>query len=250
MPSRAGQTTAPSTPRSLAGDYIADPAHGPLPVLLLLLTVTTGIIDAVSILSLGRVFVANMTGNIVFIGFALAHAPGFSLVASLVALAGFLVGAGIGGLAVSHFGRHRGLLLRNVVAAQLVLLLAAALTLAAAGPAFAPAVGDVAVALAGTALGMQNAAVRRIAVPDLTTTVLTLTLTGIAADLRNHKPRVVLRRVLSVLAMLLGALGGALLVRNVSVPAALFSASALLALVTLGAGWASRHDAHWQRAGR
>jgi uncharacterized membrane protein YoaK (UPF0700 family) len=58
---------------------------------LLGLTVVTGIVDAVSILSLGRVFVANMTGNVVFIGFALARAPGFSLSASLSALVGFLL---------------------------------------------------------------------------------------------------------------------------------------------------------------
>ena len=53
----------------------------------------TGLIDAVSILALGHVFVANMTGNIVFIGFAAAGAPGFSLPATLSALAGFLLGA-------------------------------------------------------------------------------------------------------------------------------------------------------------
>src|SRR5690349_21858580 len=70
----------------------ADPSHGPLPALLLGLTVLTGVVDAVSILALGRVFVANMTGNVVFIGFALAGAAGFSLAASLAALAGFLVG--------------------------------------------------------------------------------------------------------------------------------------------------------------
>jgi len=71
--------------------------HGPLPPLLLALTVVTGVVDAVSILRLGRVFVANMTGNVVFTGFALVGAPGFSLSASLAALAGFLVGALGGG---------------------------------------------------------------------------------------------------------------------------------------------------------
>ena len=58
--------------------------------LLVLLTVVTGLVDAVSFISLGRVFVANMTGNVVFLGFALAGAPGLSLAASLAALAGFL----------------------------------------------------------------------------------------------------------------------------------------------------------------
>lgn len=76
----------------------ANPDHGPLPALLLILTVVTGVVDAVSILSLGRVFVANMTGNVVFVGFAVAGAPGFSLAASLFALGGFLAGALVGGL--------------------------------------------------------------------------------------------------------------------------------------------------------
>ena len=75
------------------GPWLDSPRHGPLPALLLVLTVATGVVDAVSILALGRVFIANMTGNVVFIGFALAGAPGFSLAASLLALAGFLLGA-------------------------------------------------------------------------------------------------------------------------------------------------------------
>src|SRR2546428_14031880 len=68
-----------------------------LPLLLLVLTVTTGLIDAVSVLGLGRVFTANMTGNVVFLGFALARVPGFSAVRSLAALAAFLAGAVVGG---------------------------------------------------------------------------------------------------------------------------------------------------------
>src|SRR2546425_7365791 len=68
-----------------------------LPLLLLVLTVTTGLIDAVSVLGLGRVFTANMTGNVVFLGFALARVPGFSAVRSLAPLAAFLAGAVIGG---------------------------------------------------------------------------------------------------------------------------------------------------------
>src|SRR3989475_4475179 len=79
-----------------------------LPLLLLALTVTTGLIDAVSVLGLGRVFTANMTGNVVFLGFALARVPGFSLVRSLAALAAFLAGAVIGGrLAIRLEGSRR-----------------------------------------------------------------------------------------------------------------------------------------------
>jgi uncharacterized membrane protein YoaK (UPF0700 family) len=82
--------------------------HGPLPPLLLGLTLVTGLVDAFSYLALGHIFVANMTGNVVFLGFALAGAPGFSIASSLVALACFGVGALLGGIVGSRLGQHRG----------------------------------------------------------------------------------------------------------------------------------------------
>jgi uncharacterized membrane protein YoaK (UPF0700 family) len=164
-----------------AGTGTGGKPQGPLPPLLLALTVVTGVVDAVSILRLGRVFVANMTGNVVFSGFALVGAPGFSLSASLAALAGFLVGALGGGWLTGRLGHDRGLLLRAAAAAELVLV-AGALALTAALPG--AAARDGIAALLALAMGIQNAMARRLAVPDLTTTVLTMTLTGIAADVR------------------------------------------------------------------
>ena len=97
IPTSPQPAIMPSATRQLLG---GDPRYGPLPLLLLSLTVVTGLVDAVSILQLGRVFVANMTGNVVFTGFAIAGAPGFSLSASVFALAGFLVGASVGGMLI------------------------------------------------------------------------------------------------------------------------------------------------------
>jgi uncharacterized membrane protein YoaK (UPF0700 family) len=71
--------------------------HGPLPPLMILLTVVTGLVDAFSYLVLGHVFVANMTGNVVFAGFATAGTPGFSLSATAVAVGAFAAGAFFGG---------------------------------------------------------------------------------------------------------------------------------------------------------
>jgi uncharacterized membrane protein YoaK (UPF0700 family) len=228
--------------------YVADPRHGPLPGLLLLLTTVTGLVDAVSILSLGRVFVANMTGNVVFVGFALAKAPGFSLSASLAALAGFLIGALIGGGYVARFGEHRGVLLRNTAATEFVLLLATLVVTAIAGTPLDNATRDAAAALAALALGMQNAAVRRLAVADLTTTVLTMTLTGIVADVRRENAVVTIRRAVAVATMLAGAAAGALLVLHVSVLWAIAVPTALVAVTDLGAAYTSRHPAAWQRS--
>jgi uncharacterized membrane protein YoaK (UPF0700 family) len=227
---------------------VADPTHGPLPALMLLLTVLTGVVDAVSILSLGRVFVANMTGNVVFVGFALAGASGFSLAASLSALGGFLVGAAIGGVVVDRLGSHRGRLLLAVAAAEFLLVVAALLAAALAGPHLSAAARDGIAALVALAMGMQNATVRRLQVFDLTTTVLTMTLTGIAADFRQRDRFAVLRRLAAVLAMLGGAVVGAVLVLEVSDVAALGFAAALLAIVVLWTGAGVRAPAAWHAA--
>src|SRR5436853_7408002 len=63
---------------------------------LLVQTVATGLIDAISYLALGHVFTANMTGNVVFLAFAVAGAPELSITSSLTALVAFLAGALIG----------------------------------------------------------------------------------------------------------------------------------------------------------
>lgn len=225
---------------------VVDPKHGPLPALLLLLTVVTGTVDAVSILSLGRVFVANMTGNVVFVGFAIAGAPGFSLSASLFALAGFLIGAYGGGVAIGRRATNRALLFRDACAVELAFLVAALVVSALAATPFDGRVKDAIAITAAIALGLQNAVVRRLAVPDLTTTVLTMTLTGIAADVRAANHGVVLRRVLAVLTMLAGAIVGALLVLHASPAAALGLSTGLMAVVTVSAILAARQPAAWQ----
>ena len=94
----------------------ADRPQGPLPVLLVCLTVVTGLVDAFSYLSLGHVFVANMTGNVVFLGFALAGIGEISVVASLVAVLAFALGATAGGRLAAGRPVHRGRLLRRYVA--------------------------------------------------------------------------------------------------------------------------------------
>lgn len=190
--------------------------HGPLPPLMLVLTVVTGLIDAVSYLALGRVFVANMTGNVVFLGFALAGAPGLSVTASIVSMASFLTGALAGGRLGTRFAAHRGRLLAATTAIQAVLAAGTVIAVVVSHGEVTSPVRYTLIVLLAIAMGMQNAVARRLGVPDLTTTVLTLTLTGLAADSApagGATPRPG-RRVLSVLAMFLGALTGALLLRH------------------------------------
>lgn len=234
---------------SWASRYVSDARHGPLPGLLLVLTATTGLVDAVSILALGRVFVANMTGNVAFLGFAAAGAPGFSLSASLSALAGFLLGALAGGHLATTHAAHRGKLLRDTVGLELALLLSA-LAVMAIGPGLdSGVIRGVVAALTAVAMGAQTAAARRLAVPDLTTTVLTMTLTGIAAEARSGIHPALVRRVAAVAAMLVGALAGALLILHVGAEAALAVVVVLMAAVLVAAVGAGRSTATWSRAG-
>jgi len=237
-PDRApDRAVSPAAAARAHDSVVRSAAHGPLPGLLLLLTVVTGAVDAVSILRLGRVFVANMTGNVVFIGFSLAGAPGFALGSSLAALGGFLVGAAIGGRLVGHLRTDRAILLRAAVGLEFVLT-AIALVIALSVSSLAAPAGRYSLAvLLAIAMGIQNAAARSLAVPDLTTTVLTMTLTGIAADVRDGGWRgpALWRRLLAVATMLGGACAGALLVLHVGSGAALALPTVILGAVTLGA---------------
>ena len=183
---------------------------------LLVQTVATGLIDAVSYLALGHVFTANMTGNVVFLAFAIAGAPGLSIPRSAVSLGAFLAGAMAGGRLAARRAtgpQHRWV--ATAFAVEAVLLFAAALAAAAGARAVLFTAYGV-IVLTAVAMGVRNATVRTIALPDLTTTVLTLTLTGLAADSAlagGSNPRAG-RRGASVLSMFVGAALGALLVRH------------------------------------
>jgi uncharacterized membrane protein YoaK (UPF0700 family) len=200
-------------------------------VLLLVLTVVTGVVDAVSILELGRVFVANMTGNIVFVGFAVAGAPGFSLAASLIAVAGFLVGAGLGGPMSRRFGADGSRLLGYGAAVEVVLVAVGLIVAASVSRSLPTGARDAIAGLLAIAMGLQNSVARKLAVPDLTTTVLTMALTGVAADLGAGAGPARTRRLLSVVLMFAGAVVGAVLVLHTRVAVALAVASGLLLVV-------------------
>ena len=225
--------------------------HGPLPPLLLGLTFVTGLVDAFSYLLLGHVFVANMTGNVVFLGFAIAGAPGFSIPASLVALGAFVFGALVGGKAGSGLGHHRGHLLAAATSLQALLLGASVAVAAASGDPVADAYRYALIVLLGISMGIQNATARKLAVPDLTTTVLTLTITGVAADsaIAGGAGSAAGRRLLAVTAMFVGALAGAALALHVHIVAPLAIALLVTAAVALVSWRAGAADPSWVHPG-
>jgi uncharacterized membrane protein YoaK (UPF0700 family) len=193
---------------------MSEPGRPPPPVVVTLaaLTVVSGFLDAVSYLGLGHVFTANMTGNVVLVGFAAAGAAGFSMAASLCALGCFLAGAVLAGRIARRVPPQRDLML-------VVMVMEATLTgVAAVVAASVVAIGSgwprfTVIALLAFTRGARNSVVRRLGVPDMTTTVLTTTLTGLASDstLAGGSNPNVAHRTTSVVSMFGGALAGAVL---------------------------------------
>lgn len=199
--------------------------------LLLVLTLVSGLIDAVCYLGLGRVFTANMTGNVVVLGFAAAGAPGFSVTGCLISLGVFLAGAATAGRTARRVASRRRLLTIALIT-EAVLVGAAALVASQASTAAAGWARYTVIAILAFAMGVRNAAVRHLAVQDMTTTVLTQTLTGLAADsglAGGTSPRAG-RRSGSVLTMLGGAIAGAALFLHQSAVLPLAIAAGLTAV--------------------
>lgn len=201
------------------------------------LTLVSGLIDAVSFLRLGHVFVANMTGNVVLLGFAIGGAKDISIVGSLIAIGAFLAGAIIGGRLSRRHAENGAHLLAVTTIVKIFLMLGSAALAWFFGTDTMVAYAIIAVL--ATSMGLQNAAVRSLGVPDITTTVITQTLTGIAMDSTlgggdNVRWR---RRIASIVIMFLGALLGALLIFRFGSASALLAASLTLTIVSV---WAQR----------
>ena len=189
-----------------------------LPLLLHIATAITGLIDAISYLALGHVFTANMTGNVVFLAFAVAGAPGLSIPRSLTALVAFFIGAVIGGRAATRLSEvSPPRWITTALSLESALLLVATLVAIKFRDSSVSLFQSYSIiVLTAVAMGIRNATVRKMGIPDFTTTVLTLTVTGLAADSRFAGGTSLrwCRRLLAVLLMFLGAAIGALLLRR------------------------------------
>ncbi len=145
------------------------------------LTLVAGCTDAISYLGLGRVFTANMTGNTVLLGLAVAQRDAGAAARSAAALGGFVLGAVVVGLTPEQ----RRLSVTGGLVAELGLLAALLAWWSATGSTPRGATQDGLIALAGTAMGVQSAAVARLAVPGVATTYITGTWTGISAGVAD-----------------------------------------------------------------
>lgn len=180
-------------------------------VLMLVLTFSTGVVDAIGYLGLDKVFAGNMTGNVVILGMALVGAEGLPWVGPLIALVAFMIGAAIGGRVLRSVAS--GWTVRTTVLFAVAGAVLAALTVAL-GVGGVPSGGWelVPTGFLAAAMGLQAATARHLAVKDVTTVVVTSTITGFAADSRlaggGGQPW--LRRLAAIVLIAVGALVGAL----------------------------------------
>jgi uncharacterized membrane protein YoaK (UPF0700 family) len=168
-----------------------------------------------------------------------------------VALGSFVFGALIGGKIGSGLGRHRGHLLVATTSFEALLLGGSIVVAAASSDPVTGAYRYTLIVLLGISMGIQNATARRLAVPDLTTTVLTLTIAGIAADsaIAGGTGSAAGRRLVAVTAMLVGALAGAALALHVHIVAPLAIALVMTVVVAI-VGWrAGIADPTWVNPG-
>ena len=208
---------------------------------LIALTLIAGMIDGLAFLGLGQVFAANMTGNVIVLGIAIAGAPALSIDGPLVALGAFLIGAGL----FARLAPDRPLdrrsparRLTRMVRIELVVIAAAAATAIGFEIDDDPR-GLLLIAALAAAMGVRNETIRRIGVPELPTTVLTWAIAGFAA---HEAERVASSgdrlRLAGIITMIAGAVAGALLVLHAGVFWALLAVASVevIALLILGRG--------------
>ncbi|MFI0406853.1 YoaK family protein [Actinomadura sp. 3N508] len=208
--------------------------------LMMTLTFVTGVVDAVGFLSFDRVFTGNMTGNLVILGMGLGGAADLPVLGPTLAVCTFALGAMLAGMSlrrqpIGWSGRAIGMLAGCSAALLLVTLTSLVLS-----------TQDHAMQLLGAAvtaavMGGQAAVARKIAVTDMTTVVVTSTLTSLASEdlFRANRTALLNRRGAAIVTIVAGALTGAILLRQErALPLAL--ASLLTAVVAFTARWANR----------
>ncbi|WP_081842135.1 YoaK family protein [Actinomadura welshii] len=203
--------------------------------LMLALTFATGVVDAVGYLRLDQVFAGNMTGNVVILGMAAIGGTGLPVAGPVAALAAFLAGAAVAGRVLRTAAPGWSRRCTGLLAGVGLVLTATALGLAATR-AGAPAVRASMASSLALAMGVQAATARHLAVKDVTTVVVTSTLTGLAADSRLGAARGqgALRRGAAVALIIAGAVSGAALCQVHEGLAVVTAAFVVLAVTGLG----------------
>jgi uncharacterized membrane protein YoaK (UPF0700 family) len=219
----------------MAAGVMASPVSDRLTVAaLLLLTFATGIVDAISVLVLGHVFVANMTGNIIFLGFWFVPDAGVDLTAAIVAFAGFLTGTVIGGRLARRLGAQSRRWLTTSLGIEVVVLVALSILTGTGVLSYHANTKLLLIVWLAMTFGVQNATARQFGIQELSTTVLTSTVVGLGVDSRlaggtGEREKL---RISVIFAMCGGAIVGATVSRFTVAPV-IAAAAAVVALSLL-----------------
>ena len=217
--------------------------NGAFTTMVLALTFSTGVIDAASYIGLHQVFTANMTGNVVFAGLGLSGVEDIPVFRAVTALGSFLAGAFLVGRLQRGLPKET-----RCPTSSAVTLVVAGCGVLVSGVLYAVLPESVVLldgltAVLGLAMGAQAAVARRIAVSDVSTVVVTMTLASWMIDgpLRRDGRAASLRRFGAVTTMVAGAVTGALVI-HVDVTLAFLLCSALM-LAVAGAAFFARSPA-------
>lgn len=196
---------------------------------LLLLTLATGLADSISILVLGHVFVANMTGNVIFLGFWLTPRTNIDLTAVVVALPTFICTTIVSGRLSRHFAERARAWITTVLASEIVLLLALSALAGAGVLRYHEGSKLVMIGMLSVTFGLQHSSARQFGIAELSTTVLTSTIVSLGLDSRlaggtgeRHRLRIAV-----VATMCAGAFFGATMSRYVIAPVFVVTAAVI-----------------------
>jgi uncharacterized membrane protein YoaK (UPF0700 family) len=214
-------------------------------LLLVALTVSTGAVDALSWLVLGKVFSAFMTGNLVFLGLRTGGAQGPSVTRVLAAVAAFGLGAALAARIVAPTEKSRVVWpLRVTVALSAALAVQAAFLGLWVGVGADPSTsaGDLLIAISALAMGMQTTAIFSLGVRAVFTTAATATWAALMGDLSGWSQSAGERRRLAavILGLLVGAAVGGLLVVHARTWAPLFPLVLSALVVTAALSYSRR----------
>jgi uncharacterized membrane protein YoaK (UPF0700 family) len=202
---------------------------------LLLLTFATGIVDAISVLVLGHVFVANMTGNVIFLGFWFVPHSGVDMTAAVVAFVSFVAGTVLGGRLARHVDREVRLWLTVALGAEVVVLVLLSILAGAGVLNYHDNTKLILIAGLAMTFGSQNATARQFGIQELSTTVLTSTIVGLGFDSRlaggtGHREKL---RYGVVATMCAGAVAGATMTRFTVAPVIALAAALVAAAAAI-----------------
>ncbi|CNF58570.1 Predicted membrane protein [Mycobacterium tuberculosis] len=236
---------APTGARRGARRLRAAPADRLHLVLMLALTFSTGIVDAVGFLGLDRVFTGNMTGNVVILGMAIAGGGDLPVMGPLLALLGFMAGAALAGWRLREAEPGWPPQATAFFALAALLVMTTGVGLVCMGGS-APGPTEITLTtILGSAMGLQAATARHIAVKDVTTVVVTSTITAFSGGLvrgAGGSGKVLDRRLAAVALILVGAAVGAASLRW-QLGAGLILAGTVLAVVAAVGAWHARAGA-------